>query len=62
LARVKRLDRGSEVLSSDLTCATDTIPLDVIKALREGLLQGLRDGGAKLTDWFVNGFRSLTGP
>lgn len=51
------LHSGWKVLSSDLTTASDLIPLDLVKALVEGLC-----AGADVPDWFREALLAATGP
>jgi hypothetical protein len=53
----KKVGENYECLSSDLTSASDLLPLDLIKAFVEGILDAHHR-----PDWFAVLFRRLTGP
>lgn len=53
---------STRVLSSDLTAASDLLPLDLVEALVEGVLEGARWKNHKRAQLFSKLFRVLTGP
>nr|WPR18845.1 MAG: RNA-dependent RNA polymerase [Narnaviridae-like virus 13] len=59
LVDAPRLADGREFLSADLTAASDLIPLDLLSAVVEGLIEGTGD---TLPDWGREVLKLATGP
>jgi hypothetical protein len=50
------------VLSSDLTAASDTLPLDLIKRFVDGIVDGIKAKTGSIPAWAEQTLRELTGP